>query len=402
MNTQNKKNSAELDPTFGTNGRVLLFTPDGTATDMRAVVDIEDSSFAFGTIRRDEHPYIAIAKLKNSGEPDPKFGKDGFVIVEDFPKKNMVIYSFSFNSSNDILIASILDIDGKKRPIVLHFDNHGNTISATKLPPQPSEITGNVLVRAVENDKFLVGMSIKNKGIIYRRNPDGSPDKSFGIGGELTYLPMSGGDILVSGDMAYNQSNKSIYLAGTILEVHTGPNKDRLFERGFIARLSPTGKPDPDFAQDGVFFTELEKHFINVRCNNIIPLSDGGLLCAIIRSLGFNTNTEIIKLTDAGVPDPTFNQGQGLHIIGGVDKLECQTDGKILVTSHGPIMLRRYLPDGTVDTDFGDNGEVALDPDKYFDFTLSSLIQSDRKIIVLGYLMNSTPLETAALIRLLV
>ena len=99
----------------------------------------------------------------------------------------------------------------------------------------------------------------------------------------------------------------------------------------------------------------------------------------------------------AGSFDPGFGGGE---VTGsGITALASQPDGKIVAAGYGTsgMLLARYLPDGTLDPSFGDDGSVQTAvPD------LSSVaavaLQPDGKIVVAG---TAEPIETGEFVFLL-
>lgn len=98
--------------------------------------------------------------------------------------------------------------------------------------------------------------------------------------------------------------------------------------------------------------------------------------------------------------DPTFGTDglvetyYGLYVESKVHDMLLQPDGKIVVcgttyVNSYDFMMIRYLPDGTLDPSFGDNGKAFIDFGNLNDFGIGYALQPDGKIVVTGY--SETP-----------
>jgi uncharacterized delta-60 repeat protein len=105
------------------------------------------------------------------------------------------------------------------------------------------------------------------------------------------------------------------------------------------------------------------------------------------------TNIFLLKLNPDGTLDSDFGvNGVSQPVFDGNEmgmSLALQDDGKILVTGglfH--FAVSRYLPNGDVDSEFGEDGITINKPGTGFSFSHSVALQSDGKIIVGGYADN--------------
>jgi uncharacterized delta-60 repeat protein len=99
----------------------------------------------------------------------------------------------------------------------------------------------------------------------------------------------------------------------------------------------------------------------------------------------------------AGDLDPSFGSGgvvTGSDSSSSINALAIQPDGKIVAAGYGTggFLLARYLPDGTPDPSFGDDGSIETKvPDSYGSSVAAMALQPDGKIVVAGY---AFPTET--------
>jgi uncharacterized delta-60 repeat protein len=140
-----------------------------------------------------------------------------------------------------------------------------------------------------------------------------------------------------------------------------------------------------------------------VRCGTKLRMISGvGRLQAVVRG-GGGVGVLLLLLLPLGVGalgpgdlDISFDgDGKVLTDFGGsgerANALAMQLDGKIVAAGssgargHGDFALARYLPNGTLDTTFGDDGTVLTDfRGGSQDFAVALAIQPDSKIVVAG------------------
>lgn len=106
----------------------------------------------------------------------------------------------------------------------------------------------------------------------------------------------------------------------------------------------------------------------------------------------------------AGTPDPSFGiNGIVTTSIGSSFDdsfaVRVQDDGKIVVAGRATILgfsevaIARYLPDGTLDPEFSDDGKKTISVGSGSDVAYAMAIQDDGKIIVAGYSDNGGGLD---------
>lgn len=182
-------------------------------------------------------------------------------------------------------------------------------------------------------------------------------DPLFGKGG-VSVTKLSAG--LDRGEVVALQSDGKIIVAGI---------RNNTFQSDIaLLRFLSDGTPDLSFGKKGRVITNLggsEKIYgIAVRPDNKIVVG------------GFHAGKEeqqvlVAQYTQEGKPDPLFGEeGIVLTLFEGkaeVHYLLLQPDGKILVTgftvrqNNTDMILARYLHNGNLDPDFGDNGKVVSD-----------------------------------------
>src|SRR5215469_7946602 len=136
-----------------------------------------------------------------------------------------------------------------------------------------------------------------------------------------------------------------------------------------FADPSAAGRPgdlDPAFGNNGVVVTA--PAFAAITPSVILHQPDGKLIA--IAEIAENASSELFLVRYAldGTLDATFGAGGIVvpHMNSTVFAAALQTDGKILVAAqdsdlsmgglNGPLQLIRFLPDGSIDSQFGNGG----------------------------------------------
>ncbi len=216
---------------------------------------------------------------------------------------------------------------------------------------------------------------------------DGALDYSYGDSGKTVIQFPFEDDAYVNG-VAIQKDNK-VLLSGYGYHDYFNPIYD-----GVITRLNTNGSVDSSFGTNGVIQTNINGY----GSYGAIAVQVDGKLVVI----GADGNSSFIsRLLENGTVDKTFGESGYAYTKGKFGFLTCniQTDGKIVVAGYDyqfsdrKFCLQRYLPDGTMDKSFGDNGTVIT---SYGDDGLIQELafQSDGKIVVTGQTTIYAPYNT--------
>ena len=235
----------------------------------------------------------------------------------------------------------------------------------------------------------------------------GDLDASFGNGGIVTTnfvelaFPFNGWSDSAS-SLAL-QANGKIVVAGTT-QPNGGPN-------GVISRYNSDGSLDALFSGDGKIS---EYGFSEIRD---VAIQSNGQIVVIGNSPGGGGNFAVGRYNDDGSPDTSFGTGGIVTTVPGaynnaysvalLDNVALGNVGKILVVGQsgqpGPeqpygFTLQQFNPNGTVDTSFGDSGQVRtfystaeIGPGYARAGNVGArdlAVQPDGKIIVAGHSLN--------------
>lgn len=268
--------------------------------------------------------------------------------------------------------------------------------------------------------------------VIERYLPDGTPDASFGSGGQITFDIDGGydyalhpwvqpsGHILVFGsgpvlarfnedgtqdmnfgagglwrpDSAHGTMNGiavdalgRIIVSSHVIDPATGA------ESTVVARYTPEGGLDPSFGDGGVVSLALGASASQVY---LAAGAQGGLTLAWLApgSELFENNVMVARLGTAGELDEGFGDAglvqlsQTARYLAG---LEVDAQGRTVLQldrqTDDDFLLTRLHVDGTVDSSFG-GGSVSVDFDGGIDRPFVTLVQSDGGLLVAGYSSN--------------
>ena len=180
--------NGSLDTNFGTNGKVVV--PIGAGDDIASQVIINSSGniFVVGSAAGATGNDFAIAKFENGGDPYPGFGTNGKVIVS-FGSGNDVAKSVSVDASGRVVVAGYSVQGGFEQTAFLRLNDNGTLdtsfgVGGKLLLPIGTD-NSNVEKVITQPDGKLVAVGSASFGalepfLVFRLNPDGSYDKTFG------------------------------------------------------------------------------------------------------------------------------------------------------------------------------------------------------------------------------
>jgi len=353
--------NGQLDPSFGTGGKLMFSLSPGNDEIQSVAVDATGRIVGVGVSNAGSNGDIAVVRLLPNGQPDNSFDGDGRAVMNI--------------QQGDGLYALALQPDG--RILAGGYSGNGSYDNA-------------ILVRFNENG--LTDNSFDNDGILVL------PASQAANVANLRLLP-----------------DGRIIGSGTILT--TATNRDFL-----LFRLLPNGNPDPAFNGTGrVVISNAADENINFGSNQLLVRNDG---TATVIGWEFSgsptsltrTGIEMVRYTANGTPDNSFgntsrarnflSQGNVLLTAG----IARQTDGKLIVagrwnksttlTADFDFVVARYLPNGSPDTAFGNNGFVAVPMGTGLDLANALALQADGKIIVAGNAVVAAGNTDFAILRL--
>ena len=386
---------ADLDPGFGSGGRLTLDESDG----VRALALQPDGKILVGgevpTGGMPGHEGV-VYRLSPSGSLDPTFAStgaarltldpgvaalglqpDGKILAAGQSQGDAVVYRLTAQGLPD----RTFDEDG----VVTIDSGGGEDLHALALQPD-----GKVLVAG----ETYPGGAAGRDPVVYRLNPDGTPDGGFG----------SGGTSRIEGDA--DERTFALALQPDAKIVVAGPAEVDEDTDAVVHRLRADGTLDKGFGRNGTF--EIDGGGAEI-AYALVQQPDGRLL-VVGASGGANTtaDTFVYRLRVDGTPDPTFGQAgrvivdDGPATIGAAAAL--QRDGKLLVGGlafddpDADVVVYRLNPNGSRDGGFGADGARRLAGDTA-ELAVAISVQQDGKV-VLGGLTSSGMTRRSLLYRL--
>jgi uncharacterized delta-60 repeat protein len=239
----------DLDPTFGSGGRVGLLTSEEEVLVKGVAVQPDSKVLLAGG----EAPgNTIVVRLLANGELDPGFGQNGKV-------------------------TTVLPGGSEARAVAVQPDGKVVVVGAAK---------------GTLNTDFLIA----------RYNTDGSPDGSFGGGDGIQIVPVGS---------AFDEAEAvAIGPGGHILA--TGRTELAGSKEGAgVAVLKANGEPDPAFTGTGTLVVKASPDEFDQGAA-IAERPEGRILVGDTTGAGAGNGFTLVQLTAAGLPDPEFGGGDGI------------------------------------------------------------------------------------------
>ena len=308
------------------------------------------------------------------------------------------------------IVALFISLAGNSQPVIIDstFNSTGRKIFSLG---GTLDFGDNVAVQA-DNKILMSGATFiggQAKLGMVRMNPDGSFDPAFGT---------SGISIIDLGPLAYNggfDPEMVIRPDGKILVCGFSQNATG-GDDIFICKLQTNGQLDNTFGINGKVEIDMLGSGAMPDDVHAITVDAAGYIYATgsTRTGGtpFTNDVAIVKLTPAGVLDPSFS-GDGkllLDLTGSWDYgfgIAVQGDNKIVVTGYAGLpadfFALRLNPDGSYDPTYGTNGKVTIDifGTGVADESWGMQMGPDEKVYIVGDGYNSASGEfQSAVVRL--
>jgi uncharacterized delta-60 repeat protein len=237
----------------------------------------------------------------------------------------------------------------------------------------------NSILQQQDGKLLAAGSFFDLNGIIARYLPDGTLDSSFGNNGAALSNPPGG-----AYDMALTTDGRILVVCSFVDENDN--------DQSFVARFTSNGKPDSSFGTNGISIVPKFHDFEGY--TEIALTADGSIITGGFGANDANTldsqYTVISRLSADGKFDYSFgNNGHVINLAAIVmNDLAIQGDGKIVTAGYSifskDYVLSRYNIDGTLDNNFGNNGNVVT-AGKGEDVPEKIIIGQDGKLILGGY-----------------
>ncbi|MEQ1902744.1 MAG: DUF4347 domain-containing protein, partial [Pirellulaceae bacterium] len=248
---------------------------------------------------------------------------------------------------------------------------------------------------AIQPDGKILVVGGYNSGtttepFIARYNADGTLDTSFGTGGIVTMSLGASHDAFTSLAL---QADGKILAAGYS---QNGATNDFA-----VVRFNANGTLDTSFDGDGIALIDLAGG--HDYANGIAVQTDGKILLGGYATVAGNEDFALVRLNASGSLDTSFDtDGKVTTAIGaGVDRangLALQSDGKVVLVGYShngtneDVAIVRYNTNGSLDTSFDSDGKRTVAVGSGYDVANAVALQTDGKIVVAGdSLIGATP-----------
>jgi len=214
---------------------------------------------------------------------------------------------------------------------------------------------------------------------------DGSPDLEFGNNGIVITDINDNDDIAYAVDQA---PSGRIIVAGLI---------DGSIYQDFIIAYLEDGTMDTSFGDNGILLTEYEGGSIKQ-----VSIQEDG---KIIIGKGYNDNFTIIRYLIDGSIDNTFgDEGYLSPLLAGESKtsMVLTQDDKILLCgydSNENFILKRFLQNGELDSDFGNEGTISYAFGNESNLPRRSIQLMENSSFVIGIKIINNGITTSIMVR---
>jgi uncharacterized delta-60 repeat protein len=404
----------DLDPTFGVGGMVVTDINRSTDIGNAVAIQADDKLVVVGTSYKHNDfssEDFVLTRYNTDGTLDPTFGRGGKVRT-DFAGLAAVPSSVVIQPDGKIVVAGgafpLFTFAGNFE--VVRYNSNGSLdrsfgdggIVTTHFPQgsYASDVAlqpdGKIVVAGTVFVNFIIGESSDTDFALARYNPDGTPDATFGNGGQVST------DFVGLEDDAFSVL---VQPDGKILAV--GSANDSATSYDFAAaRYLSDGTIDTSFGIAGKVRTDFGDQGFD-RSRSAVLQPDGKIVVA-----GFATsrgggvqNFAVARYTSAGVLDTGFSNDGKMQIDFGdccqsANKVLLQSDGKIISVgyantedSDSDFLLARLSPRGSLDTTFGVGGKVRTSFGDLNGGANGAALQADGKIVAVGFQATFTSLR---------
>lgn len=387
----------DLDLTFGVGGKLRLGLSVHDDEAYGLAVDPQGRILTAGRVYRDQSKCNAmLVRLLPDGRLDQSFGSGGKLVLGK-AAEFAVATAVSVKPDGRILVLAYLESEMQGRWVLAQVLDSGRL--------DPSFGTGGRIELTFDDAAAVAGatMLVKRDGriviggsgstepkslsptvtILTRLFPDGRPDFSFGTDAHVVIDALGGIGLAEQGD------GKIVVVGG--------------LHQFTLLRLLSDGSPDASFGADGVVETPVPSGRTSDDASAVGIGPDGKIVVGGTSWGHFGRDMTLARYLTNGALDPTFGTGGRVTTeIGRFDSqgfaLSLARDGRILLGGdvvvgdfrhprlpQAQFALVRYLPDGSLDTSFGDGGVARAAIGRRSAVTTSIAFQSNGNVLAAGY-----------------
>jgi len=404
--------AGDLDPTFGTGGKVTTDLRRSTDIANAVAVQADGKLVVVGQTYKNNdfsNEDFAVARHNTDGTLDTTFGAMGRVKT-DFPGLAAVPSSVVIQPDGKIVVAGgafpLFTFAGDFK--VVRYNSNGSLdrsfgsggIVTTVFAGDGSyafavalQSDGKIIAAGTDFVDFNPGDMSDTDFALARYNPDGSLDTTFGNGGTVTT------DFFGTEDDVFSVLIQS---DGKIVAVGSANDPANFYDFAAVRYLS-NGAIDTTFGVAGKVTTDFGDRGFD-RAQSAALQADGKIVAAGFATSvdGISENFAVARYTSSGVLDTTFSSDGRTQIDFGsccqdAWQVLLQNDGKIVTIgypnsegSDSDFLLARLNSTGSLDTTFGVGGKVRTSFGNLNGGAQGGLLQADGKIVAVGFQATST------------
>lgn len=358
---------ADLDPSFSGDGIALFGADDGSQEAFAVAVQPDGRVIIGGTTGSVTTQTMGsfLARYEVDGTLDPSFGTLG-IVAETAPlgqpaavasvsdivvqPDGLVIAAVGSNTMAPAVTRRLAD--GSLDPA---FGSGGRRLLIGRM-----QTIGQVALQA-DGKIVAVGDNASLDVVVTRLTRDGSFDATFGNGGNVVFPVGTGQDM---------GRSVAVQLDGKILVGGAARAPDGTGFNIYVARMLPTGAFDASFGGTGIVVSLLPfPGFggpLQAYVDRLFVLPDGGVQ-VFAHAGAYDHGFVLLRYLPDGSPDPAFGDN-GMVSFGGFGVASSlisgavQADGKLLSVGlvveedDSSFVVTRHLSDGSADVSFGDGG----------------------------------------------
>jgi uncharacterized delta-60 repeat protein len=398
--------AGDLDPTFGTGGMVTTDINRSTDIAQAVAVQADGKLVVVGQTYKNNdfsNEDFVVTRYNTDGTLDTTFGRGGKVRT-DFPGLAAVPSAVVIQPDGKIVVAGgafplftflgnfevvrynsngSLDTSFGNGGIVTTTFPEGSYASAVAL-----QSDGKIIAAGTVFVDFVIGEPSDTDFALARYNSDGTPDATFGNGGQVST------DFVSMEDDAFSVL---IQPDGKIVAVGSANDPATYYNFAAVRYLS-NGTIDTTFGVAGKVTTDFGVGGFD-RAQSATLQPDGRIIAAgfAISQNGGVQNFAVARYTSSGVLDTTFSRDGITQIDFGsccqsAYKVLLQSDGKIITvgypnteSSDSDFLLARLSPRGSLDASFGVGGKVRTSFGDLNGGANGAALQADGKIVAVGF-----------------
>ena len=385
-------NAGDLDPSFGTGGKVYALPTNFMPAEDVAVQADGKLVLVGSTLGPDNTQDFAIVRLNPNGTPDSGFGSSGLVGIAFDAAANEMATAVVIQSDGKIVVAGSVQLGSPGWDFGVVRLNTNGTLDGTysggkvKVNFSGEDFAYDMIVQP--DDKVVITGTARptpNKDLaIVRLTTTGALDSTFvGPAGRI-FIDIGPGNEDEAIGLA-RQSDGSLIMAGST-------NGDFL-----TVRMTSAGAIDSTWGGGGAVVTPIGTQ--NDRATSVAIQSDGKVVAAGTANSGSFDEAAFVRYSSTGIPDSSFDgDGKVTYDIRAmnsdiINSVLIQSDSKIIGVgvSGGQYILVRLNTNGGLDSSFGSGGKVAVNVAPTAGGAHRAILQPDGKVVAVGDGSGTSP-----------